>query len=716
MREVSKEHQEKLKELKGYVDEAYDYWRDNNKSYTESKNFIFATALTQGDRSKLKALQKPPLEFNTTEAFISRQRGEFSDHQPSVTASIADGVLPSRITPNTLKCQEVVQGHIAHAFYEATQRGLQDGFYNDSMGGGFSVGKVRTDYIDEMSFEQKIIFDRVFDPTLCGFDPLAREVTKFDGRYCFEIIPKTREEFEEEYGKELTKDMKFSSNFANYVWSYSGKKQKLVMIAEIWVKRRKRVKISKMSNGKTILSKHIPQLKEIWELRNETAQFPVVLEERWTTLETIDLYDVCETKVLKHRETDYGFLPLVFLDGNSEITKKSEHGTSTQLTRSYAYQVKGIQKLKNLAGQTIASEIESMVENKWIAAAESIDEDYIEAFKNPQKMQNLLYRCFYRGNPEHPLPPPREVVRTPMPEIVQQTFMGADQVMQSILGSFDMQMGLQNANVSGKAIEKGSIHSSAAAKPFLTNYICFLNQIGRIYLDLIPKYYVTPRSIPVMKANGTRTYQIINDEKDKESIRVEYNPRDLQIKIEAGVNTKLEKQRSLEQITAMMAASETYARFINQEALPDVVRLMDVQNVDGMVKKAEAFMEQLKQQQQQAAGQPSPEDKLIQAEVHIESQKTEQRRQEAEGKLAAEAARIAIEQEKADREWFELLAEVEAVDKRTMREFYELDHQMSISAVDQALSVSQHQLEQSQAQHDMQMAQQQQQQGEPQTQ
>lgn len=704
MREVSKEHQGKLEELKGYVDEYYTYWRDNNKRFNDSKNFIFATALSQADLSKLKSLQKPALEFNTTEAFISKQRGEFSEHEPTLSVGVADGVLPSRITDQTLKMHEVVQGHVSEILFEAKQRGLQDHFYNDSMGGGFAVCKVSTDYIDPMSFEQKIIFDRVFDPTLCGFDPLAREVTKCDGRYCFEIIPKTKEDFEKEYGYELTKSMKFSRNLSNYVWSYSGAKQKLVMIAEIWVKKLKRVKISKMSNGHSILTKHLPKLKEIWEMQQRIEQMPIPIEERWTIIESIDLYQVCENKVLSHTETDYGYLPMVFIDGNSVITKKSEHGTSTQLTRSYAYQVKGIQKLKNLAGQTIASEIETMVQNKWIVCAESLDEDYLEAFKNPQQMTNILYSAFFNGNPEHPLPPPREVVRTPMPEIVNQTFMQSDLVMQSILGNFDNQIAV-NKDTSGAAIDKGAIQSSAAARPFLTNYVCALNQVGKIILDLIPKYYVTPRSIPVRKPNGTRDFEIINDPNDKNSLQINYRPRDLQIKIEAGVNSKLEKRKTLEQIASLMSASEMFARFANEELLPYLVQNLDVKGGESLIKKAEQFMQRTKEAQEAAAGQPTPEDKLIQAEVSIEHGKTEQRRTEAEGKLAAEAARIAIDQENADREWFKLLAEVEAIDKKTMRDFYALDHEMSVAAVDSALSVSQHQLAVSQAKQEQEMAQ-----------
>ena len=85
----------------------------------------------------------------------------------------------------------------------------------------------------------------------------------------------------------------------------------------------------------------------------------------------------------------------------------------SQMTRPYVYQAKGVQMLKNFAGQTIGAEIENMVEHKFMAAIESIPEDYRDAYDNPQQAQTLVYNAFYDKNPEQPLPPPREIQRTP---------------------------------------------------------------------------------------------------------------------------------------------------------------------------------------------------------------------------------------------------------------------------------------------------------------
>lgn len=79
-----------------------------------------------------------------------------------------------------------------------------------------------------------------------------------------------------------------------------------------------------------------------------------------------------------------------------------------------------------------------------------------------------------------------------------------------ILGSYDTVLGTNSNRLSGKAIQQGALQSNGAAMPYLIGYIKGLNRIAEILLDLIPKYIVTPRTIPVRGLNGKRAYQLVN--------------------------------------------------------------------------------------------------------------------------------------------------------------------------------------------------------------
>lgn len=684
MLDITEEKKDKLAYLKKCVEESYYYFQHNQDRFNEFSQFIYSSSLTQSDISKLQILQKPAIEFNILEAYISRQMGEFAEHEPGLTVSLSDSVLPSSLNKQLAATVDVVEGHCRDIISQATNDGFEDKIYRDLLAGGYSVAKVTTDYINAMSFEQKICVDRVFDPTLCGFDPMARLSHKGDGRYAFELVPKTKDDFAQEFGKEYLKNISFTRNIDEFSWSYQNNNSDIILTANFFEKIMKKEKIAKLSNGKVILSKHYNKIIEIWDMMQRIEQPPEIIEERSTYIETIDQYIFCEQYILVHNKTDYSMLPLVFVDGNSVMLKEKGSGASKQMTRPYVYQAKGIQRLKNFAGQTVACEIENMVEHKFMAAAESIPEDYRDAYVNPQLAQVLVYNAFLDKNPDQPLPPPREIQRSPTPEIVQATFMGSDQVTQAILGSYDAQMGITNGQISGKAIQQGAMHSSAAAKPYLMGYINGLNRIAQIILDLIPKYYVTPRSIPIMKANGMRDYTVINDEN---SIKVNYKPEDLQIKIEAGINTTLQKQMALQQIIQLMGASEMFATFINQDGLSTLLDNVDIRGIEDLKLKAEEFMQKMQQQQEATAGKPSPEEQFVQSTEKVEMAKVEQRREQSEGELQIKASQLAIDKEKADMEFLRLLAEVENLDAKNLRDTQKLDADLTKDAVEMAMKL-----------------------------
>lgn len=685
---IAQKHLDKLKYLKECVHESWVAWQPNARRFNDYMNFVFNSSLSTSDIGKLKTLNKPAIEFNILEAFISRLRGEFAEHEPDMKVAAAEGILNEQLTPEIIKTIEVVEAHIRDIFAGAANDGLEYKFYTDCLAGGYSVGKCYTDYINELSFEQKIVVERVFDPTLTGFDPLARETHKGDGRYAFELIPKTKEDLEAEFGEEAIKDLQFTRSTEGFSWSYQNGQKKIALICDFYLKVNKRIKIVKLTNGHTIAKNTYDKVAKAWIEQGIFEVMPEIISERWTNIETIERFIFCENKILRHEVTPYKYLPLVFIDGNSVFITKKEGEAAQQMTRPYVYQAMGIQKLKNFAGQTIGAEINNMVQHKFKAALESIPEQYIDSYTDIQNASTLIYYAFDPDNPDRQLPPPMEIQRTPMPPIVQDVFLGSDRVTQSILGSYDAEMGIARNDVSGEAIKQGSIHTSAASKPYLMGYTNGLNRFAEIIIDLMPKFYVTPRSIPVRKPNGLRDYQIINKPDNPGSISMKYDPKSLQVRIEVGVNSAIQKQVALEQIIGLMKASEMFAKFINSVGLETILDNIDIRGIEDLKLKAGEFMKAEQEAQAAQAEQPTPEQQLIEAEVTIETQKTEQRREEAQGNLAIKAAQVANEKEKTQIEFLRLLAEVESEEFRNQLEVEKTDAQFAQDAIEMLIDVA----------------------------
>jgi len=602
MAEIAKKYRDRLPDLKEAVEQSQQYFQDNVNRYHEFMKFVFKTSMTQDEEATLRDLGKPTIEFNILEAYISRLRGEFSKQQPSLTVRAADGVPVSMLTKDFIQTIDVIEAHLRAIFFDASNDKLEYNVYSDLLAGGFSVLEVYTDYVNEMSFEQNIYVDRVFDPTLTGFDPLARDSHKGDGNYCFQLFPKTRKQFEEDYGKEKSEQMSFTRNLSGFGWSYKNEKEEIVLVCDYYEKVRKRVKIIKLTNGHTVTEKEYIAFISKWEESEKIEQPPLpVGEPRWTTIEEIVRYRFCENELLDYVPTNYKQLPLVFVDGNS--VNLTENDASYQMTRPYVYHAKGIQRLKNFAGQSLGNEIENTVQHKWIVAVESIPVEYTEAYTNVQKADALIYNHFLDTNsPEITLPPPREVQRTPIPPEITNTFRMSDEMTQTILGTYDSALGNQSNQMSGVAIANGAMQSNNASMPYIVGYIKGLNRVAQIIVDLIPKFYRTPRSLPILLPTGKRDYTIINK---KGSLFMNYDPNSLQVKVETGVNFAMQKEIALKTIEGLMQSSTVFADFMNTKGLPMLLDNIEIRGIEDLKEQAEEYAKEVAQQKQQAmqAGQ-----------------------------------------------------------------------------------------------------------------
>lgn len=702
MAKIAKKHLDKHKEIKNNIEQARQYFDKNNKRYEYFVKAVFDTSLSAQDVTTLQQLGKPPLEFNILESFISRLRGEFSTQQPSLTTRAADGVpvtMMKELTPTI----DVLQAHLRAVLFDASNDKLQYDVYSDLLAGGFSVFEVYTDYVSPKSFEQNIYVDRVFDPVLTGFDPLARKSHKGDGRFCFQLYPRTREEFEEEYGKAAAEKMRYSKNMEGFTWSYRNEQgnEEIILVCDYYVKRIKRQKVYKLTGGKSYFEDEYKEHMKKWDNPLVTEPAPVVTRTRWTDVEVIERFRLCETGILDHVETNYRHLPLVFVDGNSALI--TDAGVQHQMTRPYVYHALGIQKLKNFAGQSLAGELQSISQCKIMAALEAVPEDYLEAYNAPQVPNTLLYNHFYEENPEITLPPPTPLPRTPIPPEITNTFRMSDEMTQIILGSYDMALGNRSQETSGYAIALGAMQSNSASMPYVVGYIKGLNRVAQIIVDLIPKYYRTPRSLPVLDEDGKRSYEIINDKKVQGSVFMNYDPDSLYVKVEAGVNFAMQKEMALKTIVSLMQASPAFAQFMNEEGLSTILDNLEIRGIDKLRGKALEFeKKQAVMQQQRAAS----EKKMAEMSAQIESQRMtiEMQRAQAEtmkvmkeaqsptktqvdmAKLNQEGQFKAVEaqqnQQKIDIDMAEMSAKLAAIDMEEFARMSEIDAEQARTAVD----------------------------------
>lgn len=684
--------------IKKNVKYSHEYFQHNYQRFHDAQKFIFKTNLTPNEITVLTQLDKPMMQFNILEAYVSRLCGEFAKMDPGFMVRAADGV--ELVDPRVI---EVVEAHLKACFIGGDKDNLSYQIYRDLLSGGYSVAEIFTDYANDRSFDQKIYVNRVFDPTLCGFDPLARQSHKGDGRYAYQLFPKSAEEAKEIYGSDILKGVSFVRDTESFNWSYKNQNEDILLFCEYFCKKLRKTKILKLANGHVVEEATYNKFMEIWDDNGFLEPPPVPVKSRTTEIETIEKYTITGEKIINHERTGYKFLPLIFFDGNSVIVRDNENTYAEQMTRPYVYQAYDAQRMKNFAGQTLCNEIEGMVQSKWIAGVESIPDnvDYQKAYTDPQKATIILYNMFKDNNPDIPLQAPIPVQRQQIPPEISNVFMMADQVVQSVLGSYDAAIGVNENDISGAAIMQGAMHSNAAAMPYTMGFIAGWNRCAEVYVDLLPKYYVTPRTIPIIKRDGKHDYYEINK---PGNVSFNYDASALEVKVETGVNFAVQKQMALKTIVSLMEVSEQFSAFMNQEGLEILLDNIDIRGIDTLKIKAAEWMQQQKelqqQQQEEQANQPTPEELMQmeveahQQEVQVQAMKVQSEAEASERKAEVELTKIAtddaIRNKELDIKFLEAMAKIQGAELDSILKQEKVDAENARTAVDMAISVAAH--------------------------
>ena len=641
-RPVAKKYRDAHERIKRNIEEAQEYFSSNVRRYEYCKDFVFRSTLSSTDKSVLERQQRPELQFNVLEAYISRLRGEFSKQEPSFSVR----GLNDQSDPKTI---DVVEGILRGIMLDANNDQFESKVYTNQLSGGYSVMKLWTEYEHDKSFDQKIRLGQVYDPTLTGFDPMARMSHKGDGNYCYELFPKTKEDFESEYPDVEIDKISFSREGEGFNWSYQQNQTDIVLLCDYYEKKKNKYKLLKLSDGKTVTK---DEFKVIQEEIEENIMFgmvgavmPTIVAERWTEEYLICRYRLIGDEILDYVELkDFTYLPLIFVDGNSALIQNQ------QVTRPYIYNAMDAQRLKNFAGISLANELENVEQHKWLVAAESIPKEMQESWRNPNRPGSLIYNP--RDNDGNEIPTPQPIPRQGIPGEFAGTFAQSDASIQNILGSYDASLGINNNQLSGVAIVEGATQSNAAAMPYIMNFLAALNQASQIILDMLPKYYVTPRTVPIVDAQGKRSYVKINQ---PNGVSMTYPQNALEVLVQPGVNFEVQKNRSMQTITQLMGSSQGFNAMMNQGGLPILCKNLSIKGAAELQELAEQFTEQQKMAAQQAQQQGNNANNPEMVQLQQQQQRINMEEQYKMAEIQLKNAQLGQKREQLENERLKLM-------------------------------------------------------------
>lgn len=631
----AKQKQNELERIKTNVRRSYDYFKPNYDRFNDFRRFVFESSLTSDEITLLATIGKPQLEFNILEAYISRLLGEFSKQEPDIEVN-ADN--PDKADPLMIR---VIEMHLRHTISDTNNQHTRYEVYKDVLSGGFSTLKVEVDYPTPKSMHQVISIVRAFDPTLCGFDQLARDSHKGDGRFCFELYPMSKEDFESTYPDVPIENLNFRRDFAGFNWSYLNDATPIIIVADYYEKKKREVELVLLGDGAVLEHKDYKKMVKEWD---DFTQPPAIVgKPRKSTVEDIVRYRLIESTIIEEKETDFEMLPLIYVDGSSVMLKTPKNGNVRQYTRPYVYHARGAQRLKNYAGICWANEIENTIQHKFIVAKEALpkEEEFMQAYKDVQKASVVVFNSVHEGDPNLPINQPiRELQRNPMPQEIAQAFTGSDALIQNVLGSYDASLGINNNQLSGVAIVEAASQSNATAMPYIVGFLQGYQRAAQVYLNLMPKYYVTPRTLPIVDHEGRKGYVKINQE---EGLELDYDANEFNVTLKAGASFQVQKSRTLQMVKEICSMSPLMAQFMAEKGLNFILDNMEGRGIEQLKQLVEGWMKEMQQQKQMA----------------MQAQQQEMQNNPAMIKAKTDAAKIQLEASKSDKQFQIDLAKME---------------------------------------------------------
>lgn len=262
----------KAKRARNEAENWFASFHPNIIAYHEMNEFVLGDQWTPEESDALKNYKKIPLKFNKLGTMSNGLLGEQQQNTPQLQ------VVPmENCDDETAELRELI---VKNIMFSGNAKTTYQTAAKQSFIGGFGAFAVITDYINDKSFDQDIVYISFKDPTKCYWDASAETESKTDGMHCGWISYMSRKKFKEIYGSNLESkilkqnpeydfDTEQANSYGQYSYDNMWSTDEYVAIAHHFEKKSYKEKIYKLSNGRFVTQ---DELDEVIELSQKKQQ------------------------------------------------------------------------------------------------------------------------------------------------------------------------------------------------------------------------------------------------------------------------------------------------------------------------------------------------------------------------------------------------------------------------------------------------------------
>lgn len=607
------EAEEILKEARARFKLAVEAEQDNRDLALDDLKFLNGE---QWDEAALKFRKgRPCLTINRLPQYVRQVVNEQRKTRPAIEVIPGD----SKASKPTA---EVIQGLVRHIERSSRARIAYDTAFEYAVSCGFGHFRVTTGYVDDESFDQEIRIETIDNPFLVYRDPGAKELDHSDDLFTFVSEFVDAEEFEEKYGFAPTPFEEAGGGDELAPW-FDGDK---VRVAEYWRVKCEDSEIHALSDGNTITGAINAEMKAT------LAELGVTVKAtRKTEKKTVEQYLITHDKVLKRAEWKGKYIPILTSLGGV-LNIEGERKVSSLIrfakdpARMYNYWASSETELVALQPKAPFIGAEGAFdghENKWSRA----------------NNDNVAYLEYV---PVDGQPPPQRQTFGGLPAGVREGRMAAAEDIKAVIGMYDASMGAKSNETSGVAIKARQQEGDTGTYHYIDNHARSIEQCGRIIIDLLPKVYDTARVVRIIGKNDEEQMVQINqmfiDQATGQEVLHELNVGKYEVAVRVGPSFESKRQ---EMVAAMVELSAANPQIL-QVAGDLVLKNMDFPQAEQI---AERLYMTLPPAMRGEQPQPSPEDKLIEAQVKVETIKGQAALAKSQGDLQGKGAELQVKQQ-----------------------------------------------------------------------
>ena len=610
------------------MDEAASSDIDNRDRAQDDMRHLIGDQWPEEVRTEREADGKPCLTINRLPQFVRQVTGQIRQMNPAIRVVAADRQATEEVA-------EIFAGLIKQIEYKADASTIYEGAAESAAACSIGHWRVRAEYAEGMTFEQECVIERIHNPFSVFWDPLAKDPTRKDARYCFITEDMDKDEFKEQYPDVKLSDVTSENQMeAIRQWITA----ETVTIAEYFWVEHEEVEIALLTNGQVVEK----PIEGMAIAKRRKVRKPRV---KWAKV-TFD--DVLEGPI----DVPCSYIPVVAVTGE-------EWHLGEELYRSSVIRfAKDPQQLYNFARSTQAEIMTLQPKAPYMVTTKQVNG--LEAFWNEANSKNRPYLPYH---PDQLAPPPTRVPPPVASQAVAMEVQMAAEDMKATTGIYDASLGAQSNEKSGVAIRERKMEAQTNTSVYADNMVKAITQTGKILVSMIPKVYDTQRVIRILGEDDQEKQVLINSLMVNNGMVQPINDLTIgqyDVRISVGPTYETKRQEASEGMMAFLQAVPQAAPVVadliaKMQDWPESDRVaerlrkmlppgMDDEQEQSPEAMQAAQMQQAQQAQQMQAQQQAMQMEQAKIEAEIRKAQAEAKEAEADAVKAQVEAQLAVAQ------------------------------------------------------------------------